>query len=231
MPANPTAGPPSRPAPTVALVPVTALVPAEWNPRLVTDARFADLRRSIRDDPEFLWHNHICAMADGTIYVGNMRYRAAVAEGWSHVPANIEDVDATTAKQRSIRDNVHAGEFSDDALAELLVGIQETDTQADLGALGISDGDLAALLVQVGYGEDQFLDESAGVADGRDPWPDDSHAKEQDDGVVVLTLTMSAADRRSLLAAVRVISDRQGITGTSPAVIAICRQYLDGVES
>ena len=61
----------------VTAVPLHLLQPAPWNPRVIKEARFQNLCGSIQADPEFLWRRPILAQADGTIYAGNMRYRAA----------------------------------------------------------------------------------------------------------------------------------------------------------
>jgi len=63
--------------PKVTAVSLLALQPAPWNPRSIKDDRFQNLCRSIEVDPEFLWRRPILAQADGTIYAGNMRFRAA----------------------------------------------------------------------------------------------------------------------------------------------------------
>ena len=63
--------------PRATMVALAALSPAPWNPRTIKDERFENLCRSIEADPEFLNHRPVLAMADGTIYAGNMRYRAA----------------------------------------------------------------------------------------------------------------------------------------------------------
>lgn len=57
-----------EPEPTLGVeaIPLARLHPAPWN-----------LVRSIQADPDFLWRRPILATADGTIYAGNMRYRAA----------------------------------------------------------------------------------------------------------------------------------------------------------
>jgi hypothetical protein len=62
--------------PTVTLVPLAALHPAPWNPRTIRDDRFKNLCDSITADPAFIWRRPILAQLDGTIYAGNMRYRA-----------------------------------------------------------------------------------------------------------------------------------------------------------
>jgi ParB-like chromosome segregation protein Spo0J len=103
--------------PTAVAVPLSALHPAPWNPRLIKDERFQNLCRSIAD---FLWPRPILAMEDGTIYAGNMRYRAVVHLGWSEVPAIVEDVPGQLAKERALRDNAQWGEWQEEELAELL---------------------------------------------------------------------------------------------------------------
>lgn len=78
---------------------------APWNPRQIKDERFKNLVRSIQADPDFLHHRPILATADGTIYAGNMRYRAAQHLGMATVPAIIEDIPEQLAKERALRDN------------------------------------------------------------------------------------------------------------------------------
>ena len=65
----------------VVSVPLSELHPSPWNPRTISDARFKNLCASIEADPDFLWQRPILAMVDGTIYAGNMRYRASGVNG------------------------------------------------------------------------------------------------------------------------------------------------------
>ena len=137
----------------VALVPLDRLRPAPWNPRLIADARFENLCRSIETDPEFLWQRPILATADGTIYGGNMRFRAVEALGWVEVPAVIEDIPERLAKERALRDNGQWGEWSEDALSVLLSGLAEEG--ADVSLLGFEDAEVKRLLASLaGPGED-----------------------------------------------------------------------------
>ena len=76
----------------------------------------------------------ILAQADGTIYAGNQRFRAVEHLGWSDVPAIVEDVSDQLARERSIRDNLAAGEWVDQDLAELLAELQINGSE--LEALG-----------------------------------------------------------------------------------------------
>ena len=144
--------------PQVALVPLTRLHPAPWNPRLIKDERFKNLCRSIAADPEFLWRRPILANLDGEIMAGNMRYRAVEQLGWSEVPAIVEDVPEQLAKERALRDNAQWGEWQDDELAELLHELSLGSSDMEL--LGFDETELAKFL--------NTLDPKSGLTD-----PDD----------------------------------------------------------
>ncbi len=135
-------------APKVAATPLAKLMPAPWNPRTIRDERFKNLCASIEADPEFLWRRPILAMADGTIYAGNMRYRAASHLGLATVPAIVEDVGEKLAKERALRDNAQWGDWQDDQLAEMVY--QMAASGSDVKLLGIEDDELARLLGEVG---------------------------------------------------------------------------------
>ena len=105
-------------------VPLARLKPAEWNPRILRDTRFKTLCKSLQSDPDFMELRPILATADGTIYGGNMRWRAASHLGWETVPAIIADIPEKLAKERAIRDNNSWGEWQDQDLSELLTELQ-----------------------------------------------------------------------------------------------------------
>ena len=140
-------------------VPLGRLHPAAWNPRTIKDERFQNLVRSIQADPGFLWRRPILATADGTIYAGNMRYRAAQHLGMPTVPAIIEDIPERLAKERALRDNHQWGDWQDDQLAEMVYGLRANG--ADLELLGFTEKDLAKLLDEVGVGVGEAEDEFA----------------------------------------------------------------------
>jgi len=145
--------------PAVEAVPLDRLRPASWNPRTIKDERFQNLVRSIQADPDFLWRRPILATADGTIYAGNMRYRAAEHLGMGTVPAIIENIPEELAKERALRDNHQWGDWQDDQLGELLFGLRSGG--ADLEVLGFTEKELAKLLDEVGVGVGEAQDEFA----------------------------------------------------------------------
>ena len=132
---------------SVRLVLLTALQPAEWNPRTIRDERFENLCRSIEADPEFLWRRPILAQADGTIYAGNMRFRAALHLGMTTIPAIIEDVPDQLAQERALRDNAQWGDWEGDELAALLDRLRAEGSDLDL--LGFDERELQQLLDRV----------------------------------------------------------------------------------
>lgn len=140
--------------PAAKLVRVQDLAPAEWNPRTIDKPRFENLRKAIREDPEFLWHRPILAQKDGTIYAGNMRYRAAVAERFTEVPAIVEDITLDQAKRRALRDNGSWGEWQDQQLAEMIATLG-----GDMTTLGFDEGELERLLAIVGLAEEKADDD------------------------------------------------------------------------
>ena len=124
----------------VRLVPLAQLRAAAWNPRFINEASLEALRTSIRTDPDFLWLRPVLARADGTVYAGNQRLRAAQCEGLEAVPAVLEDLPETVAKARALRDNVQAGEWVVDDLNALLEELAREGVTAQ--AVGLSDDQL-----------------------------------------------------------------------------------------
>ena len=156
----------------IAAVPLAALHPAPWNPRTSTDERFQNLCASIQADPDLLWRRPVLAQADGTIYAGNMRYRAAQHLGFESLPAVIEDVPDQLAHERALRDNQQWGDWKEDELAALLTRLREEGRNADL--LGFDERALQQLLDR--------LDHAGGLTDPDDvpPPPDEPVTKPGD---------------------------------------------------
>lgn len=136
------------------------LTPAPWNPRTIRDERFKNLCRSIETDPEFMRLRPVLATTDGTIYAGNMRYRAAQHLGWKSVPAILADIPEQLAKERALRDNAQWGEWQDDELAQMLYELSESGSDVDL--LGFDEKALKKIMDEVAGGDvpgDAPLDE------------------------------------------------------------------------
>lgn len=178
-----------RPRPQAELVRIRDLQPAEWNPRTIDKDRFENLRKAIRDDPEFLWHRPILAVKDGTIYAGNMRYRAAEKEGLKEVPAIVEDITLEQAKVRALRDNGQWGEWQEQQLAELIASIPEVQRDT----LGFDPGELERLLAVVGLAEETSDDDF-------DPTPPSEPITRRGDRIQLGTHILVCGDARDAAA-------------------------------
>jgi hypothetical protein len=98
-------------------VPISSIKPNPANPRVIRDAAFASLKRSLDEFPEMMEIRPI-AVRQGVILGGNMRFRAAQALGWTHV--HVIHCDSLTDEQAQrfiIADNVTPGEWDWEALA------------------------------------------------------------------------------------------------------------------
>ncbi len=92
------------------------------NPRFLKDHRFAQLVRSIRDDPEMMDLRECLVYPHEGKYVvigGNMRLRACKELKYKEVPCKVLDVDTPSEKLRAIaiKDNVLFGATDYDLLS------------------------------------------------------------------------------------------------------------------
>lgn len=88
------------------------------NPRLIRDDKFKRLIQSIKDDPELMTTNPLKITPDGTIWAGNMRYRALKELKWKECPVVIlKNWDNKKLKRLMLKDNVTFGEFDFNLLA------------------------------------------------------------------------------------------------------------------
>jgi ParB-like chromosome segregation protein Spo0J len=126
--------------------PLNLLKPADWNPREISPERFENLKVSIQRDPEYIKLRPILATMDGTIFSGNMRYRAVWELGWETVPAIMVDIPEDVAKRRAIQENKTWGSWDQDRLGEMVYTLKLQD---DADVLGFTDSELSAILGSV----------------------------------------------------------------------------------
>jgi len=92
------------------------------NPRLIKDAKFEKLKKSIEDNPEMLGMREVLVYPLGSKFViigGNMRFQACKELGFKEVPCKVLDKDMTAEQLRAItiKDNVGFGEHDWELLA------------------------------------------------------------------------------------------------------------------
>jgi len=96
---------------------INELKPNESNPRIIKEAKFKKLVKSIKDFPEMLELRPIILDENNVILGGNMRYKACVAAGLKEVPVKI--AKGLTEEQKEefiVKDNVGFGEWNWDML-------------------------------------------------------------------------------------------------------------------
>ena len=103
-------------------VKINKIVSNKHNPRVIKDDKFEKLKKSIAEFPEMLEKRAIvCTTRDDGKYEvigGNMRFRVCQDLGYKEVPIILaDDWSDKQVKQFIIKDNVSAGEWDWDALA------------------------------------------------------------------------------------------------------------------
>ena len=87
------------------------------NPRAIRENKMEQLMRSISDDPELMQARPLIVNERMGVLAGNQRLRACVALGWAEVPCVVVDWDEQKQKRVMVKDNVSAGEWDWDTLA------------------------------------------------------------------------------------------------------------------
>ena len=113
-------------------LPITKIKGNKKNPRLIKNAEYIKLLKSIKELDGMMQVNPLTLDIDNMIIAGNMRIKACKELGWKKVPVNIytneihEESDAYKIYKKTyrqacdeitIKDNTHAGEWDYDILA------------------------------------------------------------------------------------------------------------------
>jgi hypothetical protein len=95
----------------VQLLKIEEVKPNEHNPRIISEAKFNQLVKSLQDFPEMAKARPIIINQDNVVLGGNMRLKAMEKAGWIMVPTI--KVDWSEEKQREfvIKDNNNFGEW------------------------------------------------------------------------------------------------------------------------
>lgn len=125
------------------------------NPRFITDDKFKNLVKSIKDFPQMLDIRPIVVNNDMVILGGNMRFKACIEAGLKEIPVIIaNNLTEEQQKEFLIKDNVSGGVWDFDILAnewdaDLLNewGLDVWKDEIDINELGedfnLPDGDKA----------------------------------------------------------------------------------------
>jgi len=87
------------------------------NPRAIRDNAMEKLMLSIAEDPELMEARPLIVNDRMEVLAGNQRLRACIALEWPTVPCVVVDWDEAKQRRAMIKDNVSAGEWDQDMLA------------------------------------------------------------------------------------------------------------------
>lgn len=107
------------------LVPIDDLKFASYNPRTISTHEFESLQRSI-DEFGFV-EPVVVNRKSGTIVGGHQRARAAKSLGMTEVPVVYVELDDKKERALNVALNKVSGEWDDQLLQELLLGLDEDD--------------------------------------------------------------------------------------------------------
>ena len=97
---------------------ITQIKPNPDNPRLIKDAKFKQLVKSIQSFPQMLELRPIVIDENNVVLGGNMRLKACIEAGLTDVPVKIaHGLTEEQKKEFIIKDNVSFGEHDWDLLA------------------------------------------------------------------------------------------------------------------
>lgn len=96
---------------------INEIIPNEANPRLIKDAKFQQLVKSIREFPDMTLVRPLIINQDNMILGGNMRYMAMKELGFETIPCQKVDWNAERQQEFLIKDNLNFGEWNWDDLA------------------------------------------------------------------------------------------------------------------
>ena len=118
------------------------LVPAEYNPRQISQHQAEALKRSI--DRWGFVEPIVANKRTGKIVGGHQRVDAAWARAVAKVPVHWVDIDEDSEKALNIALNKISGEWSEDLLGELLLELEQNGQ--DLEDLGFDADELQAII-------------------------------------------------------------------------------------
>lgn len=100
------------------LVDIKVVKPNPENPRVIKDANFKKLVKSVKEFPEMLELRPIVVNESNVILGGNMRFKACVSAGMKKVWVVVAKLSPEQEREFIIKDNVSGGDWDVDELLE-----------------------------------------------------------------------------------------------------------------
>jgi ParB-like chromosome segregation protein Spo0J len=183
------------------LIPTTELRPHPRNPR---HGVIDEIRKSLR---RFGQQRPLLALPDGTLVAGHHVWRAAEAEGWSHIAVVRSDLSEAEVDAYLLADNrlSDLGLYDDAMLAEMLESFAD-----DLDGLGYTNDDLDQLLA--------YLDPSELASAPRGKQPAEMPYALGEAELYRIMLTYDRPTYEALIARLEVLRGERGLDSYSDVV-------------
>jgi ParB-like chromosome segregation protein Spo0J len=108
----------------IVYIAISALNPAEYNPRFMSDTEMAKLKRTLMDDGMV---EPIVVNKDMTIIGGHQRVKGAKELGWTEVPCVVLDISKEKEKLLNLKLNKISGEWDYNKLYDILITFEGDD--------------------------------------------------------------------------------------------------------
>lgn len=137
------------------------------NPRLIKDAKFEKLKKSIEENPEMLGMREVLVYPHGSKYViigGNMRFQACKELQFVTIPCKVLSKDTTAEQLRAItiKDNVGFGEHDWELLANEWDSVELEEWGLEVPNF-FNDSDLDYSILDDEEADQQISDMAGGV--------------------------------------------------------------------
>lgn len=191
---------------------ISKIHPNEANPRVIKDAKFKKLQKSIQDFPEMLQIRPIVVDEGMMILGGNMRYQACKANGMKYVYiVKAENLTSDQKQEFIIKDNVGFGDWDWDVVANEW----EAEKVEEWG-----------LDVWVTDSSDDLLD----VESDEETEPQPLSPKGTDDDYSVFELVMLYSNKQRLFTALNLSKSINNIDTNEAALMKIIEEYIKTTE-
>lgn len=150
-------------------MPLSALHPAEYNPRVELkpgDPEYERIKRSIET---FAYVDPIIVNTDGTIIGGHQRYNVLLDLGYEVADVVVVDKTKDEEKALNIALNKITGEWDEEKLYELLIELDLSDIDVQLSGFTINELDNLRVKFDIEEAQDDSFDEEEALAEITEP--------------------------------------------------------------
>lgn len=187
-------------------LPISEIKENPKNPRIIKDYKFDKLLKSVKEFPEMTEIRPVVINKDNMIIGGNMRFKAMKEAGWTEIPVIQVDLSKEKEEEFIIKDNVTAGEWDWDALAN------EWDTKT-----------LNEWALNTPFNTDILDIDDKPTTDVEAP----KAPKTTDDDYSVFDMMMLYENKIELLEILRIVKEKENIEKQEAALMFIIKRFKE----